>query len=206
MDCKKLFKSGLGGTLCPCGPTLRFGTTCQLLYSRTGQTRQFKKKMKGLHQELGDFCEQHSKFLNKGGLSVALVVTRHAKEMGLPLASESLLTEEGGQVVGLGKAAVQKILKTHGIEKKLAAECGRTSRGSIGLMKEYVNFLNGLHLRGGFDIQAVESWWVEKVRRHFASKGPKLNFDPGKSLAAEYWRFADPGWGNSIKLRRYKLR
>jgi hypothetical protein len=140
--------------------------------------------MKELHQELEALCKQHRKFLNKGGLSVALVVTRHAKEKGLPLTPEALRTGEGGQVVGLGKAAVQKILESHGIEKVLAEEGGRTSRGSLGLMKEYVDFLNTLHRRGKLDIQAVESWWIEKVRLHFASEGPKLNFDTGKSLAA----------------------
>jgi hypothetical protein len=101
----------------------------------------------------------------------------------LPLTHEALRTEEGGQVVGLGKAAVQKILESHGIEKVLAEEGGRTSRGSLGLMKDYVDLLNDLHQQGKLDMQAVESWWIEKVRLHFASEGPKLNFDPGKSLA-----------------------
>jgi hypothetical protein len=133
---------------------------------------------------LAQLCQGHPKLLKKGGLCVALVVTRHAKESGLPLPSESLRTEEGGQVIGLGKAAVQKILESHGIKKVLAEEGGRTSRGSLGLMKEYVDLLNTLHQRGKLDIQAVESWWIEKVRLHFASEGPKLNFDPGKSLAA----------------------
>ena len=102
----------------------------------------------------------------------------------MTLTHEALRTEEGGQVVGLGKAAVQKILESHGIEKVLAEEGGRTSRGSLGLMKEYVELLNTLHRRGKLDIEAVELWWIEKVRLHFASKGPKLNFDIGKSLAA----------------------
>ena len=140
--------------------------------------------MKSLHQELQELCERHPKLLNKGGLCVALVVTRHAAEKGLPLTPDALRTEEGGQVVGLGKAAVQKILESHGIEKVLAEEGGRTSRGSLGLMKEYVDLLNTLHRRGKLDMQAVESWWIEKVRLHFASEGPKLNFDTGKSLAA----------------------
>jgi hypothetical protein len=140
--------------------------------------------MKGLPQELEKLCELHPKLLNKGGLCVALVVTRHAKEKGLPLTAESLKTEEGGQVAGLGKAAVQNILESHGIKKVLAEEGGRTSRGSLGLMKEYVNFLNTQCHHSKLDIQEVEAWWIEKVRRHFASEGPKLNFDPGKSVAA----------------------
>lgn len=36
-----------------------------------------------------------------------------------------------GQVLGLGVSAVQAILSDYGINKVLAAEGGRTSRGSI---------------------------------------------------------------------------
>ena len=67
------------------------------------------------------------KFNRKGPLSVALVVTQQARNMGLPLDSEKLLTEGGGQVLGLGKSAVQAILYRHGIERVLAAEGGRTN-------------------------------------------------------------------------------
>lgn len=129
-------------------------------------------------------CEAHPKFLRKGGLCVALVLTQTAKEKGLPLSSEGLRTEEGGQVAGLGKAAVQKILEAHGIIKVLAEEGGRTSRGSLGLMKAYVETLNNLHKRGGVDLDEAFAWWIEKVRAHFASEGPKFHFDTGKSLRA----------------------
>jgi hypothetical protein len=44
---------------------------------------------------------------------VALVVTRHAREKGLPLMPDELLTERGGQLLGLGKSAVQSILAVH---------------------------------------------------------------------------------------------
>ena len=74
-------------------------------------------------------CKKHPKFLKKGGLCVALVVTETVKAKGLPLEPEALRTEEGGQVAGLGKAAVQSILEAHGITKVLAEEGGRTSRG-----------------------------------------------------------------------------
>ena len=64
------------------------------------------------------------KFNGRGPLSVALVVIQHARNMGLPLDPEKLLTEGGGQVLGLGKSAVQAILYRHGIERVLAAEGG----------------------------------------------------------------------------------
>jgi hypothetical protein len=47
----------------------------------------------------------------KGPLSVALVVTQHARNAGLPLDPEKLLTGGGGQALRLGKSAVQAILR-----------------------------------------------------------------------------------------------
>lgn len=133
---------------------------------------------------LAALCKAHPKFLNKGGLCVALVLTQTAKEQGLPLVAESLRTEEGGQVAGLGKAAVQKILAAHGIIKVLAEEGGRTSRGSLGLMKAYVETLNELDTQQAANLDEAFAWWLEKVRSHFASEGPKFHFDSGKSLRA----------------------
>ncbi len=134
--------------------------------------------------KLEALCKAHPKFLRKGGLCVALVVTETARDRGLPLNAEDLRTDEGGQVVGLGKAAVQKILEAHGIAKVLAEEGGRTSRGSLGLMKAYVSALNELHQGKNLDLDEAIAWWVRKVRSHFASEGPKFHFDPYKSLCA----------------------
>ena len=64
-------------------------------------------------------------FHGKGPLCVALVVTQHARTMGLPLDPEKLITDGGGQVLGLGKGAVQTILSRHGISRVLASEGGR---------------------------------------------------------------------------------
>ncbi|MDX9762541.1 MAG: hypothetical protein ACOX2W_15630 [Desulfomonilia bacterium] len=66
------------------------------------------------NEKLKEFA-QKNRMRGKGPLSVALVVTRHGKKLGMPLDPEALLTEGGGQVMGLGKSAVQSILKEHGI-------------------------------------------------------------------------------------------
>lgn len=133
-------------------------------------------------KKLESLCKVHPKFLQKGGLCVALVITQTAKEKGLPLDPEGQRTEEGGQVAGLGKAAVQKILEAHGIIKVLAEEGGRTSRGSLGLMTAYVEALNDLHRNKALNLGEAMEWWIDKVRAHFAAEGPKFNFDTGKSL------------------------
>ncbi len=136
-----------------------------------------------LNEKLREFTIKN-RMAGKGPLSVLLVVTRHGKKFGMPLDPDVLLTEGRGQVLGLGKSAVQSILKEHGIERTLAEEGGRTSRGSVGNMRKYVAFLNELHSSGPIDFDQVEAWWIERVREFFSGKPYVLRFDPSKSLRA----------------------
>lgn len=136
-----------------------------------------------LQKELAAFVAENS-FRGKGPLSVALVVTQHARSMGLPLNAEELITEGGGQVLGLGKGAVQAVLKRHGIDRVLASEGGRTSRGSLHNMRHYAAFLNGLKGKGEVDLDAVEAFWIERVHEFFAGKPFKIKLDASKSLRA----------------------
>ncbi|KIX14536.1 DUF4928 family protein [Dethiosulfatarculus sandiegensis] len=124
------------------------------------------------------------KMRSKGPLCVALHVTRVAIERGLPIDVDQQFTSGGGQIKGLGKGRVQSILKGYGITRVLAAEGGRTSRGSIGIMKSYVAFLNELNKVGPVDLNVIESWWVEQVKVFFASKPFKLKYDTAKSYRA----------------------
>src|SRR6185312_14875720 len=136
---------------------------------------------KALEKKLYEFYSAQ-KFNTKGKLSVALVVTDHARKMGLPLDPNKLLTGRGGQVLGLGIAPVQAILKKHNIVKVLAREGGRTSRGSIDHMKEYVGFLNDLNKNNLIDLDEIERFWIEKVNRFFAGKPLKVKVDGSQSL------------------------
>ena len=137
--------------------------------------------MANLSQQLDSFA-RHEGFLGKGPLCVALVVTQYARNLGLPLDPKSLITKGGGQVLGLGKSAVQKVLQRHGVLKVLAAEGGRTSRGSIRKMQAYVEFLNKLASHGNPDLDEIESFWVESVRSFFSRKPFKLNLSTSQSL------------------------
>lgn len=137
--------------------------------------------MKKLETELSDFAGKNG-MAGKGPLSLALVVTRHAKKFGLPLDSKKLMAPSGGQVAGLGKTAVQSILSDHGIKRVLAEEGGRTSRGSVALMQKYVRFLNGLSGKGLANLDEIEKWWITQVRSFFSSKPFTLRLDSSKSL------------------------
>lgn len=135
----------------------------------------------GHYNELAALTSNNG-FRGQGPLSVALVVTQHAKKMGLPLDPNKLVTQGGGQVLGLGKGAVQAILKRHGIDRVLASEGGRTSRGSLGNMQKYVAFLNELGGKGRVDLDAVEIFWIRRVHEFFAGKPFKIKLDAMRSL------------------------
>lgn len=137
-----------------------------------------------LHRLLESFASSHEFTGNKGPLCVALVVTRMAVRNGLPLDAAALVTVGQGQVLGLGKGAVQSILKDYGITRVLAAEGGRTSRGSMKNMQDYVGFLNGLPQRALIDLREIERWWVEKVVEYFERSPLRLRLDVGTSLKA----------------------
>ena len=144
-----------------------------------------------MESKLENLCETNPKFLKKGGLCVGLVVTEVATKKGLPIDPESMRTAEKGQVAGLGKATVQKILQRHDITKVLAEEGGRTSRGSMKLMETYIAFLNKNFDRDSFDGDRVERWWIKQVQNHFASEGPKFHFDGARSVQANIQRLLD---------------
>jgi hypothetical protein len=136
---------------------------------------------KFLEDELNRFYLE-GQYNSKGKLSVVLVITEQAAKRDFPLDTSSFVTEGGGQVYGLGRDAVQKILKRHNIDQILAKEGGRTSRGSLGNMRDYVNFLNSLYEEGIYDPIAIELFWVGKVKLFFSAKPLKVKSDYSHSL------------------------
>jgi hypothetical protein len=134
-----------------------------------------------LNERLEKFQADHG-INSKGPLCVVLVLTRTASKRKPPYKPDHFLTPKGGQVAGLGRAAVQTILEDHRITRILAEEGGRTSRGSIDRMKGYIELLNSLHGQGLLDFAAIERWWVDRVKAYFASMPFRLKVDPSKSL------------------------
>jgi hypothetical protein len=130
-----------------------------------------------LHDDLMALARQHE-MLGKGFLGLALVITERAGSDGLPLDVDSLMTKGGGQVKGAGGGTVRRILAEHGIERRLSAEGGRTSRGTPAKARELVKFLNE-HLTGKPDLlPEVMSFWIARIRDFFASKPFTLHLDP----------------------------
>ncbi|MFZ5730909.1 MAG: DUF4928 family protein [Pseudomonadota bacterium] len=134
-----------------------------------------------LHAALASFAEAQG-IRSKGALCLPLVVTDHARTMGLPLDPARLRTGKEGQVLGLGKGKVQQVLARHGITRVLAEEGGRTSRGSLGKMSAYVAFLNAQAAAGPLDLDDVEAFWIGRVRAFFSAKPLVLRLDPSLSV------------------------
>lgn len=120
----------------------------------------------------------------KGPLSVVVQFTRMVREKEFPLDPSDFKTEKEGQVAGLGGANLKKILRDHGITQQLSSEGGRTSRGSMGLMIKYVDFLNTWNAEEPVNFDEVEAFWAEQVREYFRNQPFVLTADASKTVGA----------------------
>ena len=120
----------------------------------------------------------------KGPLSLVVQFTRMVKDKTFPLNPDDFQTSSKGQVAGLGGANLKKILMEHGITQQLSSEGGRTSRGSMGLMIKYVDFLNAWNAEEAVDFSIVEDFWAEQVREYFRNQPFVLTADTSKTIGA----------------------
>jgi len=127
-------------------------------------------------------AEHHA--VTKGPLSLLVQLTRTVRSKSFPLNSDDFLTENKGQVAGLGGGNLKKILKEHDIAQTLASEGGRTSRGNMGLMIRYVEFLNAWQVSEPIDFDIVEAFWAEQVREYFRNQPFVLTADPSRTISA----------------------
>lgn len=127
----------------------------------------------------------------KGPLALVIQLTDKMRDMQPPWKPEAFLTKGQGQVAGLGGPHLQGILKRYGMERTLAKEGGRTSRGNMGLMRDYVNFMEGIRETDGFSFDTVEEYWVEDVRQYFAREPFKLSADSSVTVAEIFDRLFD---------------
>lgn len=124
--------------------------------------------------------------LTKGPLSLVVQFTRMVGGKKFPLNPDDYRTGGQGQVAGLGGGNLKKILKEHGIAQALASEGGRTSRGSMGLMIKYVDFLNEWNAEEPVDFCVVEAFWAEQVREYFRNQPFILTADASKTIGANF--------------------
>lgn len=128
--------------------------------------------------------QSENNIVTKGPLSVVVQFTRMVREKEFPLDPSNFKTEKEGQVAGLGGGNLKKILMDHGITQQLSSEGGRTSRGSMGLMIKYVDFLNAWNAEEPVNFDDVEAFWAEQVREYFRNQPFVLTADPSKTVGA----------------------
>ncbi len=121
---------------------------------------------------------------SKGQLSLVVQFTRMVRDRKFPLDPADFQTDSKGQVAGIGGGNLKKILAEHGITKQLTSEGGRTSRGSMGLMMIYVQFLNHWHEEEAVDLFEVENFWAEEVQEYFRNQPFVLSSDTSKTVTA----------------------
>ena len=128
--------------------------------------------------------QAENNIFTKGPLSLVIQFTRLVRDQTFPLNPDDFQTSGKGQVAGLGGGNLKKILKEHGITQQLSAEGGRTSRGSMGLMIKYVDFLNAWNTEETVDFTEVEDFWAEQVREYFRNQPFVLTADTSKTIGA----------------------
>lgn len=135
-------------------------------------------------REFLDSYRSEEKIRTKGPLSVVLQVTDELKGYNnVPAQFEdTMLTDKGGQVQGLSGTRVSTILQRHGIQRPLSREGGRTSRGSIATVKSYLKCLRQIDSQRLFCVDAIEEYWVEKVKEFFAADPFKISQDASQSI------------------------
>lgn len=111
-------------------------------------------------------------------------LTRIISAKRFPLVPNDFLTENKGQVAGLGGGNLKKILKEHGIHRILSSEGGRTSRGNMGLMIKYIEFLNTCQATNPMDLHEAERYWVDQVREYFNNQPFILTADTSRTIGA----------------------
>lgn len=135
-------------------------------------------------QERLEAFQSENHITTKGPLSLVVQFTRMVRDKNFPLNPDDFQTSGKGQVVGLGGANLKKILKEHGITQQLSSEGGRTSRGSMGLMIKYVDFLNAWNAVEPVDFSVIEEFWAEQVREYFRNQPFVLTADTSKTIGA----------------------
>ena len=131
---------------------------------------------------IDDFRKSHQ-VNTKGALAAAIQLNRFFSADTLPIDASDYHTNKEGQVKGISKDNCQKILAEYGITRLLAAEGGRTSRGTMALMHDYAELINELRPTAE-QFTEIEQYWVKRIRAFFTSKPFKLESDNSLSVDA----------------------
>lgn len=119
----------------------------------------------------------------RGAVAAALVVLQILKGR-FDLDPDSHVTEGRGQIAGMGKGALQKVLVAHGEERVFLKEAGRTNRGNHAIVASLLKAVAAARLdRVGekdriVGLNVMQAYLAERVNDYFQQERIKVEFDP----------------------------
>lgn len=133
--------------------------------------------------------------METNSITCGLIIATKIRD-GLPITNDRVETDKGGQVRGLSGEHVSRLLVKHGIDKPFTSEGGRTSRGSLGKAKSYVEVVNDFEIPDDFPLEdlalSLEKFFVGKILQdYFAKKLIEVSLDPLNSVASTVAKILD---------------
>lgn len=119
----------------------------------------------------------------RGAVAAAIVVLEILKTR-FDLEPNAHVTKNKGQIAGMGKRAIQKVLTAHGEERTFLKEGGRTNRGNHAIVASLLKAVadaqldrvpEGERVAG---LNAMQAYLAERVSDYFQQERIKVDFDP----------------------------
>lgn len=137
---------------------------------------------------LDEFFEAKVPVRGKGNLSVLFQMSDIVQNDGFPLVFEKYLSPKNGQIARLSGARLKKMLAKRGETRLLASEAGRTSRGTLNLVRDYLVFLNEWEndYPGTVDFDYVIDYWFDRIERFLDEFPLALQADSAASVQSSF--------------------
>ncbi|MCC6284724.1 MAG: DUF4928 family protein [Phycisphaerales bacterium] len=119
----------------------------------------------------------------RGAVAAAIVVLEVLKAR-FDLDPNAHVTKKKGQIAGMGKGAIQKVLAAHGESRTFLKEGGRTNRGNHAIVASLLDAVAGARLdrvaeaERTASLHAMQAYLVERVNDYFQQERIKVEFNP----------------------------
>ncbi|MCG3129551.1 MAG: hypothetical protein FLDDKLPJ_00284 [Phycisphaerae bacterium] len=119
----------------------------------------------------------------RGAVAAAIVVLEILKAR-FDLDPNAHVTKKKGQIAGMGKGAIQKVLAAHGEKRTFLKEGGRTNRGNHAIVASLLEAVTGARLDRVTDaervtgLHAMQAYLTERVNDYFQQERIKVEFNP----------------------------
>jgi hypothetical protein len=125
----------------------------------------------------------------RGAVAAAVIVLEILKTR-FDLDPTAHVTRGRGQIAGMGKEAIRKVLAAHGEHRTFLKEGGRTNRGNHAIVASLLEAVAGAKLHGASEservagLNAMQAYLAERVNEYFQQERVKVDFDPSSPARA----------------------